>query len=71
MEGFNYGVKGLNGTHQLLVYAYDVEILGGSIHTIKKDTDGLVVASMEIGLEVNAVKTKYVVMSRGQNAGWS
>ena len=64
------GLK-LNGTHQLLVYADDVNILGRSIHTIKKDTGALVVASMETGLEVNAVKTKYMVMCRGQNAGWS
>ena len=38
-------------------------MLGGSIHTIKENTEALVVASKEIGLEVNVDKTKYVVMS--------
>ena len=61
----------LNSTHQLLVYADNVNILGGSVHTIKKDTDGLVVASKETGLEVNADYNKYMVMSRDQNAGRS
>jgi hypothetical protein len=44
-------------------------MLGGSIHTIKKNTEALMVASKEIGLEVNAEKTKYMVMCREQNAG--
>ena len=33
--------------------------------------EALVVAKKEIGLEVNADKTKYMVMSRDQNAGRS
>jgi len=37
--------------------------------TVKKNTETLVVASKETGLEVNADKTKYIVMSRDQNAG--
>jgi hypothetical protein len=52
------GLK-LNGTPQLLVYADDVTILGGSVQTTKENTEALVVASEEIGLEVNADKTKY------------
>jgi hypothetical protein len=44
------GLK-LNGTHQLLVYADDV-ILGGSIHTMRKNTEALLIASKEIGLEM-------------------
>jgi hypothetical protein len=55
------GLK-LNGTHQLLVYADDVNILVGSIQTINENTDALVLASKEIGLEVDADKTKYMVM---------
>jgi sorting nexin-29 len=62
------GLK-LNGTHQLLVYADDVNILGGSIHSINKNAEDLMIASKEIGIEVNAGKTKYMVMSRNQNAG--
>jgi hypothetical protein len=58
----------LNGTHQFLVYADD-DILSGSIHTIKKNAEDLVIASKEIGLEVNAEKPKYMVMSRNHNAG--
>ena len=64
------GLK-LNGARNILVYADDVNILRGSVHTIKKNTEALIGASKEIGLEVNADKTKYVVMSREQNAGRS
>jgi len=62
------GLK-LNGTHQLLVYADDVNVLGGSIHTLKENSEALVAATREIGLEVDADKTKYMVVSRDQNAG--
>ena len=61
----------LNVTFQISIYADDVNILGGSVHTVKKHTEALVVASKEIGLEVNADTTKYMVMSRDQNAGRS
>jgi len=56
------GLK-LNGTHQLLAYADDVIILGGSIHTLKENAQALVAATREIGLEVSADKTMYLVMS--------
>ena len=46
-----------------------VNILGGSIHTLKENAEALVAATREIGLEVNADKSKYMVMSRDQNAG--
>ena len=62
------GLK-LNGTHQLMVYADDVNILGGSVHTTKRNTEALVLASKENGLEAHADRTKYMVMSRDQNAG--
>ena len=54
---------------QLLAYADDVNILGRSVHTVKKNAEALVAATKEIGLEVNPDKTKYMIMSRDQNAG--
>ena len=63
-----YGLK-LNGTHQLLAYADDVNILGESIHTLKENAEVLVAATREIGLEVSADKTNFMIMSRDQYAG--
>jgi hypothetical protein len=43
--------------------------LGGSVHTVKENAEALIVATKKTGLEVNADKTKYMVMSRDRNAG--
>jgi hypothetical protein len=53
-----------------LAYADGVNILGGSVHTVKENAEALVVATKETGLQVNADQTKYMVMSRDRNAGW-
>jgi hypothetical protein len=68
VQGNQEGLK-LNDTHQILVYTDDVNILVGSVHSAKKNTEALVVASKKIGLKVNAEKTMYMIMSRDQNAG--
>jgi len=57
------GLK-FNGTHPFLVYAGDINILGESVHPIKKNAASLGGASKDTGIEVNADKTKYLVMSR-------
>jgi len=62
------GLK-LNGTHQILAYGDDVNILGGSAHTLKENAEAILVATKEIGLEVNADKTKFMIMSLDRNAG--
>ena len=62
------GLK-LNDTQQLLAYADDVNILVGSVHTVKENAEALVAATKDTGLEINANKTKYMTVSRDKNAG--
>jgi hypothetical protein len=58
----------LNGTHQFLVCADDVNILGISVNSINKNTEFLLHPSKEDGLEVNTEKNKYVFRSHHQNS---
>jgi len=64
------GFEIINGRHQLPVYSYDVNIVGGSIRTVKKNIETLVVASKKNVLEINAgKKNMYMIKSRDQNVG--
>jgi hypothetical protein len=59
----------LNGTHQLLAYTDDVNLQGDNIDTKNKNTQTIIDASKEVGLEVNVEKTKYMLVSQDHNAG--
>jgi hypothetical protein len=59
----------LNGTHQLLAYNDDVNLLGDNIDTLKKNIENVIDASKEVGLEINVQKTKYMFLSPQQNVG--
>jgi hypothetical protein len=58
----------LKGTLQILVYADDI-LLGDSRNTTIRNTESLLEASRDTGLEINAVKTKYMIMTRPPNSG--
>jgi hypothetical protein len=62
------GLK-LNGTHQLLTYADDVNVLGNNIDTINKNTETLIYTSKEVGVDVNVEITKCILVSDDHNAG--
>jgi len=58
------GLK-LNGTHRLLAYADDVNILGGSIHTLKENAEPLVAATvMKRNFGINFWKKKCYARTR-------
>jgi hypothetical protein len=52
-----------------LVYVDDVNLLGDSVNTIKENSETLLEASRDIGLEINAEKTKYMIMSCHLSSG--
>jgi hypothetical protein len=52
-----------------LVYADDVNLLGDSVNTVKENTESLLEISRDVGLEINAEKTKYMIMSHHPNSG--
>jgi hypothetical protein len=62
------GLK-LNGTHQLLAYANDVNEVGENTDTVKEYTKALSDAGKVVGLEVYPEKTKYMLMSRSETTG--
>jgi hypothetical protein len=51
------------------MYVVDVVLLLDKIDTIKKNTETLIDSSKEVGVEVNAEKTKYIFLSHHENAG--
>jgi hypothetical protein len=57
----------LNVKYQLPNCADDVNILGETVNTIKKNTEALLDSSGEVGLEVNTQMTEYIFGSRHQN----
>jgi hypothetical protein len=63
--------ENLVSLEQLLVYTDDVNLLGNSVNTIKENSETLLEASRNIGLEINAEMTKYVIMSHHPNTGQS
>jgi hypothetical protein len=67
VQEIQVGMK-LNGRHQLLAYADDINLLGDNIDTTEK-TETLIDASKEVGLEIIREKTKYMLLSRHQSAG--
>jgi hypothetical protein len=59
----------LNGTHQLLAYDDDVNLLGDNVDTIKKCKETLIDVMKKVGVEINEEKTKYMLLRHHQNAG--
>jgi hypothetical protein len=63
-----YAIRKVQENMVGLVYTDDVNLLGDNIHTTKKNTENLIDASKEVSLNVNAEKSKYMLLSHHQNA---
>jgi hypothetical protein len=61
------GLK-LNATHQLLLYADDVNLLGVNTDAIKKNTETLIEVNKEVYPEANAGESKYMLLPRHQKS---
>jgi hypothetical protein len=61
--------RNLNGTHQILTYTDEVNLLGDNVDIIKRNTETLIDATKEVFLEINVVKTKYMLLSCHKNIG--
>jgi hypothetical protein len=59
----------LNVKHQLLVYTDDVNLLGDSVNPKKGNSETLLEASRDIGLDINTKRTKYMIMPHHPNSG--
>jgi hypothetical protein len=51
----------LNGTHQLLAYAHDVNLLGDNVDNTKKNTETLTGSRKKVGLKINIEKHRVYV----------
>jgi hypothetical protein len=51
----------LDGRHQLLAYAYEVNLLGDNTDTVKRNVEIVIDSSREIGVEINEEKTRYML----------
>ena len=56
----------INGTHQVLAYVNDINLIGDDIKTIERNADMSLTACNDIGLAVNIGKTKYMEVGRHQ-----
>jgi hypothetical protein len=68
IQEYEVGLE-LNGIQQLLVYADDINLMVNNINSIEENKETHLGASRDVGLEINAEKTKYMIMSCHQNSG--
>jgi hypothetical protein len=54
----------MNGSHQVLTFADDINLIGDDIGTTERNAQVLLIACKDIGLAVNTGKNKYTKLER-------